>query len=280
MAYANFIPSLWKAEILRSLKNKCVFADGVWSTTEKGKGTVQNKGESVTFVGIGSPTITEGTKADRNTNLSDAETIEDTSLIMPINQYATFNYKVNDIDKAQAQGDVLAAINDERDNKIKNVIDKYIAKLASAHDARLYNSTAVQLTKSNIMETLDGALTKLFENGVDRDTYVEAILPPYAYMLLKQAYQNLDTDNSLILKNGRVGKYGNIVIKMSNNVYNDGTNDLIQIRTTRSIGYKLAKIHVEPYRPEKSFSDAIKGYVLYDAMIIRPQELIIVKAHA
>ena len=118
MAYANFIPSLWAAGILRSLKKDLVFADGTWNKT-KGKGVVGEIGESVTFTGIGSPTITSGTKADRNNNLSGPETIEDTSLIMPINQYATFNYMVGDIDKAQAQGDILSAINDERDAKIK-----------------------------------------------------------------------------------------------------------------------------------------------------------------
>ena len=277
MAYANFIPSLWAAGILRSLKKDLVFADGTWNKT-KGKGVVGEIGESVTFTGIGSPTITSGTKADRNNNLSGPETIEDTSLIMPINQYATFNYMVGDIDKAQAQGDILSAINDERDAKIKDLIDSYIAKKAKDHDAKVIGSST-QITASNVMEKLDDAIEALYKNNVARSTPIEAIIPPFMYMKLKQAYQQLDTDNSEILRNGKVGKYGNVTIKMSNNCYNDGTDDYVQVRTQRAIGYKLAKIHVEAYRPEQKFGDAVKGFILYDAMIIRPQEMAILKVH-
>ena len=39
-------------------------------------------------------------------------------------------------------------------------------------------------------------------------------VPPWFYMRLKQAYTALDTDNSKMLENGRVGKYGNVIVTM------------------------------------------------------------------
>ena len=48
-------------------------------------------------------------------------------------------------------------------------------------------------------------------------------VPPWFYMRLKQAYTARDTDNSKMLENGRVGKYGNVIVKMSNNVAVDSS---------------------------------------------------------
>ena len=97
-------------------------------------------------------------------------------------------------------------------------------------------------------------------------------------MILKRAYTDLDTDNSDILKNGKVGRYGSAIIKMSNNVAKDTSgNHLIQLKTDRAIAFANPMTHIEPYRPEKSFSDAVKGFILYDAMIVRPKELIVGK---
>ena len=64
---------------------------------------------------------------------------------------------------------------------------------------------------------------------------------------------------------------------MSNNVAtsNNGTVDNIMLRTKRAIAFVRPMIHIEPYRPEKKFADAIKGFVLYQAKIVRPKELVV-----
>ena len=38
--------------------------------------------------------------------------------------------------------------------------------------------------------------------------------------------------------------------------------------------------HTEAYRPEKGFCDAVKGYVLYQARIVRPKELVVLSCKA
>ena len=103
-------------------------------------------------------------------------------------------------------------------------------------------------------------------------------------MAFRQAYQNKDTDNSEYLTNGKVARYGNMTVKMSNNVTikNDGTRDVyyVQIRTKRAIAVAMSEAHTEPYRPESKFADAVKGFKLYGAKIVRPKELVVLPCYA
>jgi hypothetical protein len=99
---------------------------------------------------------------------------------------------------------------------------------------------------------------------------------PRFYKLFKQAYISKDTDNSDYLKNGKVAMYGNVTVKLSNNVSksSDGTTDNIMIRTKRAIAFVNPLTHTEAYRPEKSFADAVKGFALFDGKVVRPKEII------
>jgi len=274
MSYSNFLPNVWAAGINRSLARTCVFADGCHSDFV---GDIQKAGESITFVGCGKPTIKSLDRANAGGSIDNAEEIEDASVIMPINRVSYFNYKVGDVDKAQAIDGLMETLQEETTEGLANEVDKYIANLAKSDDAILLSSTASSIDDTNVMTVLDNALEKLYKNDVKDSTYIEAILPPYFYMALKRKYVGLDTNNSGMLKNGKVGMYGRLVIKMSNNVANDGTYDYVMVRTKRAIGYAKPLTHTEPYRPESSFSDAVKGFVLYDAKILRPKEMVVIK---
>ena len=103
-------------------------------------------------------------------------------------------------------------------------------------------------------------------------------------MLFRQAYQNKDTDNSEYLTNGKVARYGNMTIKMSNNVATKTISSTdhyyVQIRTKRAIAFASSEAHTEAYRPEASFADAVKGFKLYGAKIVRPKELVVLDCYA
>lgn len=85
MAYQNFIPSVWSEGINRELERLCVFAE---DCNRKYEGKVKKQGESVTILGVGKPTIKRIAKASRNKDIDSPEEIEDTSVIMYINQIA------------------------------------------------------------------------------------------------------------------------------------------------------------------------------------------------
>ncbi len=273
MAYKNFIPTVWAETIERNLERAHVFAT---DTNKKYEGTVKKMGDTVRILGVGSPTITE--QVGGKILLEEYEEVEDSAVSMTIDRVAFYNFGVDDIDKAQSangQG-VLDALTKEASEGIADKQDKAIAELSKDPLAVLHNKSAETVTKENVLDILDIALQKLSENDVKLDSNLVAIIPPWFYRFLKQGYAKLDTNNSKILENGLVGKYGNLNIRVSNNVAKskDGAS-LIQVRTDRAIAYACPLIHTEPYRPEKSFTDAVKGFALYGRKIVRPKEMIV-----
>lgn len=270
MAYQNFIPTVWSEAIERELERLCVFAE---NTNRKYEGDVKKMGDSVRILGVGKPTIY--TTTNKEITLSSPENVEDTSVTMNINHIAYFNYKVDDIDKRQAVGGVMDALSKETSEGLANEMDKFIAGLAKDKMAVKDEATAYQVTADNVLLKIDDALRKLYENDVKPTTNITLTVSPQFYMILKQAYVKLDTDNSDMLKNGKVGRYGNVLIKMSNNIARSTDGELLQLKTDRAIAFVNPMTHTEAYRPENQFSDAVKGFVLYDGKIVRPKEMIV-----
>ena len=281
MAYENFIPSVWAVGIERDLERECVFIE---DCNRKYEGTISKEGQSVTILGVGKPTIKKISKADKNKNIDEAEEIEDTSVTMYINQIAYFNYMVGDIDKAQAKDGVMDALSAETSEALANEVDSYVASMVvDASVKPLYEepkkvvaSETPAAGEVNVLDVIDEALEKLYENDVKQSTKIIITISPRFYKLFKKAYLKNDTNNSDILKHGKVAMYGNVTVKMSNNVYKtaNGSVDNIMIRTQRAIAYAQPLTHTEAYRPEKKFADAVKGFILYDSKVVRPKEII------
>ena len=283
MAYKNFIPTIWAEAIEHELERAHVF---VADTNRKYEGEVSKMGDTVRILGVGKPTVT--TQVGGSITLANAETVEDTSVSMPIDHVSYFNYLVDDIDKRQAVGGLMDALNKESSEALANETDLCISALAKKKEAVKKDVTAVQVTSGatgaglvNILEYVDAGLEKLYENDVKPDSEISMVVPPWFYLMLKQAYVKLDTDNSNMLENGKVGRYGNVIVRMSNNVSKDAnSNSLIQLKTNKAIAFAQPLTHTEPYRPESKFSDAVKGFILYGAKIVRPKEMIVLNCHA
>jgi hypothetical protein len=284
MAFENFKAKIWSKAIDKELERAFVFADG---TNQSYSGEIKGLGDTVRILGVNKPTVYEHDLINGDITLSAPEKPSDTSVSLVVDKAAYFNYAVGDIDKAQGAGNVMATLNDEASQEVANKIDCHIANLVHPDSPSYIEAvkyTKTQITNANVMATLDAVQAMLYANDVSPATEVEMILPPWLYMLFRQAYQNKDTDNSEYLTNGKVARYGNMTIKMSNNVAvkNDGTRDVyyVQVRTKRAIAFASSEAHTEAYRPESSFSDAVKGFKLYGAKIVRNKELIVLPCYA
>ena len=273
MAYTNFIPSVWAESINRELERACVFAE---DCNRQYEGAVSAKGDSVHILGVGKPTIHSLERSNANGEIEAPEEISDTSVILGINQIRYFNYKVGDIDKAQSVGGLMDVLSQETSEGLANEIDKYIANMATGDDVRKLTSSATLVTSDNVLSVIDDAIQALQENDVNMSSGVTITVSPRFYKLLKQAYVLTDKDNSKVMENGKIGMYGNVTVKLSNNVAKteSGTVDNIMIRTKRAIAFVNPLTHTEAYRPEKSFADAVKGYALFDGKVVRPSEII------
>ena len=273
MAYTNFIPSVWAETINRELERACVFVE---DCNRQYEGLVSKKGDSIHILGVGKPTIKSIERENASGEIDEAEEINDTSVILNINQIRYFNYKVGDIDKAQAVGGLMDALSQETSEGLANEMDKYIANMATKEDVPTLTASATLVNKDNILSLIDDAIQKLQENDVNMASGITVTVSPRFYKLFKQAYISKDTDNSESLKNGKVAMYGNVTVKLSNNVAKTegGAVDNIMLRTKRAIAFVNPLTHTEAYRPEKSFADAVKGYALFDGKVVRPKEIV------
>jgi len=271
MSYNNFVPKIWAKQINRELERAMVFAE---DCNRQYEGDVRQMGDTVKVLGVGKPTITK--QVGGSIVLKDPEAVEDTSVDMVINRVAYFNYLVDDIDRRQAVGGLMDALSAESSEGTANAMDKDIAALAGSADApKLYKNTTA-ITVDNILKQIDLGVQKLMENDVKPETKIVITVPPWFKTILRQAYVQLDTNNSAMLKNGRVGQYDNVIVKMSNNCHRNSDNGHdIMLRTQRAVAFANPMTHVEPYRPEKRFADAVKGFVLYGTKIVRPKEMIV-----
>lgn len=271
MSYNNFVPKIWAKQINRELERAMVFAE---DCNRQYEGDVRQMGDTVKVLGVGKPTITK--QVGGSIVLKDPEAVEDTSVDMVINRVAYFNYLVDDIDRRQAVGGLMDALSAESSEGTANAMDEDIAALAGSADAPKLYKTTTAITVDNILKQIDLGVQKLMENDVKPETKIVITVPPWFKTILRQAYVQLDTNNSAMLKNGRVGQYDNVIVKMSNNCHRNSDNGHdIMLRTQRAVAFANPLTHVEPYRPEKRFADAVKGFVLYGTKIVRPKEMIV-----
>lgn len=279
MSYANFKAKVWSKAIDKELARVCVFAA---DTNQQYSGEIKGIGDTVRILNVAKPTVNIHNMSDGDITLASPEKVADTSVSLVVDKAAYFNYSVEDIDAAQGAGKVLAVLNDEASDEVANVIDKAIADLSLGKTGvQKYATANTVVTKDNILSILDGMQQKLFENDVPTTAKVSITLPPWMFTLLRQAYTNLDTDNSEMMKNGQVARYSGMTIRMSNNVAKNSSNHyFVQAKTDKAIALAMSEAHTEPFRPEGGFKDAVKGFKMFGCKVVRPQEMVTLECSA
>lgn len=269
MALDQLKPEIWipKLEVARMAK-----AVAVPFCNQEFTGAVSAAGDSVRISEVARPTVTTTTDGQPIGSLSH-EAVQSTTLTMQIMQQSYFDVILNDSDKKQGIGKVMETISKGGAEQIANTHDVHILTVASTgvYDA----ASAYKVDKTNILGYIDNVVQLLYSNNVPANEELELIITPRFYTIFKQAYQTLDTNNSEILKNGVVGRYGGVTLRMSNNVVtaNSAAEDLMPIRTNKAIAFVNQWTNFETLRSESAFGDVVRGHSLYQAKIVRPKEL-------
>lgn len=280
MAIENFIPTIWNEAINRDLERHCVFAE---DCNRQYEGDVKEKGDTVRILGIGKPTIKTLARASADGDIDGPETVEDSSVNLVIDQIRYFNYMVGKIDKKQAVGGVMDALSKETSEGLANEVDKYIANFATDESIeKLYGTTPQKVVvndsqasgEKHVLDVLDSAILWMREHDIPATTEIVLDASPRFVSLLRKAYIIRDTNNSEMILHGKVGMYGNVTIKESNNVAKSGGVDNIMMRTKRAIAYAQPMTFTKAYEPEKKFVDAVKGFILFGGKIVRPREML------
>ena len=271
MAITNFIPEVWSATLLSSLKKSLVFA-GPQTVNRNYEGEISQMGDTVHIVSISRPTVAAYVK--NVTNIV-PETLTDADRTLLIDQCNYFAFEVDDVDMRQSRsgGALMTEAAQEAAYGIADIVDLYVAGLYTGADAANKISTTAITTPALAVTGLVNLKVKLDNANVPQQgRYV--ILPPWYLGLLLQSDTFVRVDasgTSDALRNGLVGRAFGFDVHMSNNVtVVTGDDYLVSAGYTGAITFATQINKVEAYRPESAFSDALKGLNLYGAKLVRP----------
>ena len=278
MALTTFIPELWNARLLNALDKAHVFAGLVNRDYE---GEIKKQGDTVHINTIGEVTI--GTYTKDTDFASGPQTLTATDSTLVINQAKYFNFAVDDIDTAQAAGDIMDKAMQRAAYGLADAADKYLAdQLAAAittANGNQVGTTAVALTKENVYENIVKMKTILDKANVPT-TGRWLVVPPEMVALILQDDRFVKTGGTKAedtLANGWVARAVGFDIYESNNCNSTSASSTTTYTVTAgdegACTYAEQISDTEAYRPEKRFADAVKGLHLYGAKVVDPKRL-------
>ena len=271
MSYENFKPLVWSSHIQHELPKFTVFKQDCNFEFE-GEAA---EGKKVKILGVARPTISKFTPGS---DLSAPETVGDTSVYLDIDQYDSFNYIIDNIDKAQATKGLMASLSEETTRALAEAEDTFCAEHIAKGAG--YKTTSTSITTADAAKTaIDKLFVELWKKGVSNKDKLTMYLTPWLYSLFEDKIITLKTDNDSLIADGVLGMYRGARVKMSNNIYNDGTDDHCILKTSKGFAYCNGIDKMVPYTPEKRFADAIKGLNTYGGKAVRPKEIAVLKAH-
>lgn len=281
MAVTGFIPKLWSARLLNALDKSHVFANVVNRDYE---GEIKKMGDTVHINTIGAVTI--GTYTQNTDFTSGPETLATTDQTLTIDQAKYFNFQVDDIDAAQAAGDIMDKAMTRAAYGLADASDKYIAGiLAGAADAsNTVSTSAVALTSSNVYENVVKMRTILDKANVPTAGRW-LVIPPEMYALILLDDRFVKTGGEMaegILRTGLVAQAAGFDIYLSNNCVSANVSEKVTYTITGGVDaaatYAEQIVSTEAYRPEKRFADAVKGLHVYGAKVVDKAQIACLKA--
>jgi len=276
MALEGFIPEIWSGELLIRLRKALVFA-GLANRDYQGE--IVNFGDRVRINEIG---IIEVNDYTPDVTTVTPQTLGDAQKILEIDQRKYFSFKVDDVTAAQMKPKVMGAGMQEAAYRLRDTADQYLAGFyteAGITSGLGTTAAPIEITSVNVIEYLSLVSQKMTEADVPLEGRW-MIIPPWFHAKITLAKITLDTNNSATFTGGFVGAAMGFQFFMSNNVVTAASNQQSRIMAgyngTMTFADQLLKM--EAYRPENSFSDAVKGLYVYGAKIVRPNTLAVLTA--
>lgn len=283
MSLKNFIPMVWNTVIDTELAKKCVFLENSY---RKYEGLISKQGDVIKIIGLGRAKLTTIDADKILDDIDKATQVPTTSILMPIRKITYYNTVVSDLQVKESIADPRSTIMAGITTDLADVMDKCVSQLAIDNSVKTLFPKPYKIVDANpdaskneitAMKCIDYAIEALFENNVSNSDEIEIIISPKFFTRIKDNFIEKDTNNSSVIRTGKISSYGNVTIKVSNNVCktDNGKVDNIIIRTRTAIAFVKSHSVSKSYDPpEKLDAEAIKGYVLYDSKVIHPKQML------
>lgn len=272
MSILKFRPEIWSARLLVALRQNLVYSAFINRDYE---GEIANAGDTVRITSVNRPTIK--TYVPNSTTIT-FDQVTDSQRTLVIDQSDYFAFAVDDVDKRQALGGVMAQEMDEaafaEANKIDLFLSSFYTSIQSANQVG-----AVTVSRASSSQAYDNVIVplkvKLDQANVPTQGRSIAISPDLHGLFLRDPrfVANASNDVSSALQSGSVGRAGGFDILLSNQTPTTGSDSVVIAGNNRAITFAEQIAQVEALRPQNNFSDAVKGLFLYGAKVIRPDSL-------
>lgn len=268
MSFNNFIPTIWSARLLANLDANLVALQFVNRDYE---GEISAYGDTVKINQVGNITI----KDYNGNDIDDPEELSSTQQDLKIDQAKYFNFAVKDIDKAQANVNLLNASMGRAAYAMADVVDQDIFEVASdgAGIKQGTVSAPIEIDIKNAYDTLVDLGVLLDEKNVPKGGRKIALPHWYLGLLAKDPRFTKDMN---ILANGVVENttVGRFSLLASNNLKTSAGGIVhVPAGTTQALTFANQVVETEAYRPEKNFTDAMKGLNVWGRKVIQKDAL-------
>jgi len=274
MAITNFIGEVWAAQILQNLQKSLVYGQ-VGVINRDYEGDVKGKGDTVRITAHGPISIDNYNKS---TGLGDPEELDDASTTLEITQAKYFNFRIDDIDKAQMNVALMESATRDAAYRLAEIADEYIAGIMAAQAGNAVGSDGADKvfdgSTNFVTEELLEVKQKLDEaNAPTEGRFV--VIPPWVvkWLLQEDAIVNPSWSGvEGVMLNGEIAKLFGFRILQSNNVPNTaGDHYKVVAGVARATTFADSVNETEAYRPDKFFADALRGLHCYGAKVVDPE---------
>lgn len=265
MSVQNFIPTVWAARVQQALERRYVYASLMNRDYE---GDVAAFGDTVKVNSVGAITIDDYVA---NTTVISPEIVSSTQQELAIDQQKYFAFYVDDVDNAQTKPKVMDEAVRLASRGLAGAADEFAASVMDA-GAGLTGPTGT-LGLNDIPDYMGTVRQQLMEADNDPDEGKFIVVPPWLEKLIIISWQG-NTQDVSVQANGRVGSYYGLNVFTSNNTPVDTTDDVVLAGTMRGATMAEQILSTEAYRPESSFSDAVKGLHVYGGKVVEPNALL------
>lgn len=221
-------------------------------------------------------------------------------LTLTIDQGDYFAAVEDDVDKVQADIDLMNTWSKDASERMKIAIDSKILT-AVLPDVSTGNKGAtagrisqninlgttgspLQLTKTNVLDVLIDAGQVLNEANAPADGRY-AVIPAWVAAMIKKSDlkdASLTGDSQSTLRNGRLGTIDGLTLYMSHNINRvvDSTFPSYSILVGHKMGLTFASqmTNMESIRAESTFGHVIRGLQVYGFKVVKPEALSVIYA--
>lgn len=280
-AVDTFIPEVWSATLQTRLDTDYVLAapDAINRDYE---GEINQRGDTVHIGTLTDPTVSNYVK---NVTVIDPQTLAVVDETLIIDQAKYFAFEVDDVDRRQVQdgGRLMTTAAQRAAVRLQEAADTFVGTLMTAGAGTVLAAQAAA-TADDAFRILIRLKVALDRASVPQAGRWVAVSPEF-YALLLQDKRFTDASqfgNNQAITNGTVGRALGFTIKVSTNLPTGTAGTAPAVSSYIIAGHRMATTFaeqiskVEAFRPQNSFSDAVKGLHLYGARVVREEALAVI----